>query len=212
MKKILAVLLTLVILGGCFSALADPPAGSWTVSTTASAMKLDKEAKQVLKKATKEYTGATFTAIALLGKQIVKGTNFCYLCYSTTTSDPAVNSLCKVYVYQDLNGNAKIKKVQTIKIKHKPTGGWNLSNTATAAKVESAAKTALKKATKKLDGADYKPLMVMARSARENTAWCILCRQTLSDESGTVGLSLVYVKKSGKTYKVTGIDNLKVAR
>ena len=212
MKKILAVLLTLVILAGSCGAFAEQLSGSWTVSTTASELKLDKQAKQALKKATEKYTGAELTALALLGKQVVSGMNYCYLCFSSTTSNPSVKSLCKVYVYQDLSGKAKIKKIQNIKMKHKPSGGWKLSKTSAAAKVESTAKTALKKAVKGLTGAEYKPLMVLGRGAKDKTAWCVLCRRTLSDAGGTVDLSLVYIKKSGKSYQITGIYDLPVAR
>ena len=214
MKKILAVLMALVMLAGSVSAFAEQlgVSGGWTVSTTAKELKLDKAAKQALKKATETYVGADLTALALLGKQVVAGMNYCYLCYSSTTSNPSVKSLCKVYVYQDLKGNAKIKKIQNIKMKHKPSGGWKLSKTAAAAKVESAAKQALKKAVNDMPGAQYKPLMVLGRAAKDNTAWSILFRRQLSDAGSTVNLSLVYVVKSGKSYKVAGIYDLPVER
>jgi len=214
MKKILALVLTLVLLTASVGVLAEemPLSGGWSVNTTTSALKLDKLAKQALKKATKDYVGMSLTPLALLGEQVVAGMNYCYLAYSSTATYPPVNNLCKVYVYQDLAGKAELTKIKTLKLKHAPSGGWVLSPTQKAAKVESQAKKALKKATGTLVGADYKPLLVLARGSKEGTAWCLLCSKQVVVPGSSASLCLVYVKKSGKSYKISGINDLTLAR
>ena len=211
MKRILVCFLVLILVSVSIFAAAEPQAGGWSVSTSAGSLKLDKEARQVLKKASETFTGSTFKPLALLGKQVVAGTNYCILCHSTTSTLKPVKSLCLVYVYQDLNNNAKITKVKTLKLKYKPSGGWKISNSAKKLAVESQAKKALKTAAKELDGAEYKPLLVLGRS-NSKKAYCLLCRCKMSDQAGTVSLSLVYLSKVNGKYKISGISDLKVAR
>ena len=211
MKRFLACILVVILMFGTVAADAASLSGGWSVNTTASALKLNKQARQALTKATEKYTGMELTLLAVLGKQVVAGTNYCFLCYGKTTAQNPDTKLCMVYVYQDLKKNAEITKIKTLKMKHKPSGGWQLSRTSGKLSVESKAKSALKKAIAGLTGAEYKPLAVLGRAKSDN-AFCLLCRSRLSDKGGTVGLALVYVSKSGKTYKVSGIDSLKIAK
>ncbi len=211
MKRILVCFLVLILVSVSVFAAAEPISGGWSVSVTASSLKLDKEARQALKKASETYTGAKLKPLALLGKQVVAGTNYCILCHSTTSTLKPVKSLCLVYVYQDLNNQAKITKIKTLKLKYKPSGGWTISNSVKKLAVESQAKKALKTAAAGLDGAEYKPLLVLGRDHKKN-AYCLLCRCKKTDQAGTVCLSLVYLSKKDGTFKIRGISDLKIAK
>ena len=211
MKRILACFLVLILVSVSVFATADQISGGWSVSVTAGSLKLDKEARQALKKASETYTGAKLVPLALLGKQIVAGTNYCILCHSTTSTLKPVKSLCLVYVYQDLNNKAEITKIKTLKLKYKPAGGWKISNSVKKLAVESQAKKALKTAAKELVGAEYKPLLVLGRD-NSKKAYCLLCRCKKSDQAGTVSLSLVYLRKVDGKFTIKGISDLKIAR
>ena len=225
MKRFLTLMLTLILLTASVGAFAesgtllltssdmdidtDVISGGWAQNKTVDALKLDNREKQAFTKAAKKLVGTNLTAIATLGEQVVAGTNFCFLCYSSTTTNPPANSLCKVYVNQNTKGKAKITKIKTMKLKHAPSGGWVLSKTWKEAKVEDAAKKALKQALEDRIGGKYKPVMVLGRSAKEGWSWCLLCRTTTLPDYAP-WLSVLYVKKSGKTYTIAGSNYLQI--
>ena len=132
-KKIVALILTISLLATSVCAVAD---GGWSVKTTVSAMSIDKQARHALTKAMKEYTGYVLKPLALLGTQVVAGTNYCFLCYGSTVTQSPTHSLCKAYVYEGLDGKARITGIEEIALKGAPSSGWKLSNSKTAVKVE----------------------------------------------------------------------------
>lgn len=52
--------------------------------------------------------GAQHEPIALLGTQVVAGTNYCLLCRSTPVVPDAVSHYTLMYIYADLEGGAEI--------------------------------------------------------------------------------------------------------
>ena len=84
--------------------------GAWAITEPSgkAVMLPSEEAQAAFDKATEAYVGVSFQPIALLGTQIVAGTNYKILCYGTpSTSDP-FTSLYVIDVYADLQGNAEI--------------------------------------------------------------------------------------------------------
>ena len=69
---------------------------------------LTNEAKAALEKATEKLVGAKYTPIALLGTQVVAGTNYSVLCEITATSPEAEPNYSVVIVYENLEGGAEI--------------------------------------------------------------------------------------------------------
>ena len=69
------------------------------------------EAKAALEKATESLVGAEYTPVALLGTQLVAGTNYAILCKVTAVVPEAEPEFMLVVVYQDLNGNAEITDI-----------------------------------------------------------------------------------------------------
>ena len=66
------------------------------------------EAKTALEKACETLTGAEYTPIALLGTQVVAGTNYRIICESRPSIPSPESSYVIVTVYADLEGNAEI--------------------------------------------------------------------------------------------------------
>lgn len=84
----------------------DPEAtGTWAIPETPV---LTDEAKAALEKAASALTGAEYAPIALLGTQLVSGTNYCLLCEITPVTANPEPYYAVVTVYADLNGNAEI--------------------------------------------------------------------------------------------------------
>lgn len=68
------------------------------------------EAKAALEKALNGLGGAQHDAKALLGTQVVSGTNYMLLCKITTVTAEPVSHYSIVTVYEDLEGNASISE------------------------------------------------------------------------------------------------------
>lgn len=84
----------------------DPDAvGTWEIPETPV---LTDEAKVALEKAASAQNGAQYTPIALLGTQLVAGTNYCLLCEVTPVAEKPEPYYAIITVYADLQGSAEI--------------------------------------------------------------------------------------------------------
>lgn len=84
----------------------DPEAtGSWKLTDPPV---VTEDAKSALEKAAAAMTGADYTPIALLGTQLVAGTNYCLLCELIPAAANPEPYYAVVTVYEDLQGNAEI--------------------------------------------------------------------------------------------------------
>ena len=87
--------------------------GAWKITEPSGkpVMLPSEEAQTAFEKATENYVGVGFKPIALLGTQLVSGTNYKVLCWGTLSSGDAATRLYVVDVYADLQGNAEITNV-----------------------------------------------------------------------------------------------------
>ena len=126
MKKLFALLLAammLLALAACGQTEAEEtkdvdesaPAlvGGWTITEDAA---LTDEAQAAFDKALDGLTGVGYTPLALLGTQLVSGTNYCILCEAKVVYPDAVPYYALVYVYADLQGNAEILDIVILDI------------------------------------------------------------------------------------------------
>lgn len=72
------------------------------------------EAKAALDKAVEELTGVDYTPVALLSQQVVAGSNYCILCETTPVVPDGETTYSVVYLYEDLEGNAELTRVEEI--------------------------------------------------------------------------------------------------
>ncbi len=85
--------------------------GGWTASVSEEQAKAGEAA---LEKATEEMEGATYEPVAVVGTQVVAGTNYEIICLVTPVYPDAEGSYARVTVYEDLEGNAEITNVEDI--------------------------------------------------------------------------------------------------
>ena len=90
---------------------SGPLMGGWQVSEDPA---ITEEAQDAFNKALDGLVGAEYEPIALLATQVVAGTNYCFLCRITPVVPNPVPGYAFVYIYEDLQGNAKILDVQEI--------------------------------------------------------------------------------------------------
>ena len=89
-------------------------AGGWNVPEDAVGSVIPEEAQAAFDKAAEQFTGSDIEPLALLGTQVVAGTNYAFICKSTLTTQEPISGIQIVTVYADLEGNAKIINISTV--------------------------------------------------------------------------------------------------
>ena len=74
------------------------------------------EAKSALEGAAQESADVSYEPVALLGTQIVAGTNYCLLCRKSSAESGAIPGYSLVYVYENLQGESEIIEVDELPI------------------------------------------------------------------------------------------------
>ena len=89
-------------------------AGGWEVAEDRSSVVIPQEAKDAFDKAAENLDGNELEPMALLGTQVVNGTNYAFLCFSTLQTEETINGIQVVTVYADTDGNAEISNICTV--------------------------------------------------------------------------------------------------
>ena len=115
MKKLITILLALILCAGAVAAAEAPAAGGWSLPA-AEPQPLPEDAQAAFDRAMEGLDGANYTPVALLGTQVVAGTNYCLLCQVTPVTPNPEPVWALVYIYADLQGNAEILNVYELYI------------------------------------------------------------------------------------------------
>ena len=190
-KKYLSLLLVLVLvlaLAACGNApaaeeSASTQAGGWTIPEDAA---VSDEARAAFEKAMEGLTGVSYQPVALVGTQLVSGTNYCILCEARVVYPDAVPYYALVYVYADLQGGAKILNIAILDIGDiAETGELKSAEEAPAALMGSWSVD--RESSVETEGA----LLHLASQVVNGTNHCVLCK------GGK--LAFVYEDLEGKT-------------
>lgn len=114
MKQILTVLLSCSLLLAFFAfpaAAEEPLVGGWN---TPDSPEITDELREIFDRATELLSGVDYTPLALVGTQVVAGTNYCFFCEARAVVPDAVPYYANVTVYRDLNGNVSILDVEEL--------------------------------------------------------------------------------------------------
>ena len=190
-KKYLSLLLVLVLvlaLAACGKAPAaeessSAQVGGWTIPEDAA---VSDEARAAFEKAMEGLTGVSYQPVALVGTQLVSGTNYCILCEARVVYPDAVPYYALVYVYADLQGGAKILNIAILDIGDiAETGELKAAEEAPAALMGSWSVD--RESSVETEGA----LLHLASQVVNGTNHCVLCK------GGK--LAFVYEDLEGKT-------------
>ena len=88
--------------------------GGWQVAEDRSSVVIPQDAKDVFDMAAENLDGNELEPMALLGTQLVAGTNYAFLCFSTLQTEETLTGIQVVTVYADLEGNAEITNICTV--------------------------------------------------------------------------------------------------
>ena len=87
---------------------SEPIDGGWGATSGDTAIDQYPEVKAAFEKAISELVGAAYEPVALLGAQVVAGTNYQILCKTTAIYPNATPYYTVVTIFEDLEGNASI--------------------------------------------------------------------------------------------------------
>lgn len=178
-------------------------AGGWTVVFDEYKQTMPEEATKAFEKAMENYDGIAFEPVALLGTQVVSGTNYMYLCKGSNL-DGSNQKWNVVVVYNNLEGEAQVSKVNDFDITKftnvkeeteakEIVGGWEIYADFEAVGMEPQAKEAFEKATEGLDGATYKPIKLLGTQVVAGTNYLVLCETTTVTQTPTSKLVVLSI-------------------
>ncbi|SFC59827.1 hypothetical protein [Ruminococcus albus] len=161
--------------------------GGWIIPEE-SDMDKNPEARAAIEKTYVKMMDVEYEPVALLGKQVVAGTNYCILCKVTSLYSHTRQTYAVFYVYEDLEGKAEITDTMDITLGNTETGsaetgaeniegGWSISDEIALDKHPEAS-AALEKARETLVGAEYEPVALLGTQAVAGTNYCLLCKVT----------------------------------
>ena len=199
MKKKLFLVFIAILL--CFTLVGcedkEVKESEWELNMKETEVIYSDEVKEVFEKATLNYE-EKLKPVALLGEQVVAGTNYMFLCRSG-------DAFKTVIIYKDLEGNAEVTKVNNFDAskyinKNKSInaataiGGWTTNIPEETGKLEKRVQDAFDQAMESVIGVSYYPVEILAHQEFEGDNYAILCYGRVSDQSGTTGVFIVTLK------------------
>ncbi len=207
-KKSLIILLVIVCLlvVGCKKK-EETKKGEWELVLSETNDFLDEDAKDAIAEYSKDLK-----PVALLGQQVVAGTNYMYL-----VSDS--NSYKVVIIYKDLEGEMEVTKVSDFDplkyvnenkqaTNETLSGGWTTIIPGKPMMLEDKVQEAFDEATTKVIGVTYNPIKVLAKQEKDGTNYGILCYGKMSDQNGTTGVYLLTLYITGNTKEIVSISSI----
>ncbi len=181
--------------------------GGWT---KADSPVITDDFKTVFEKAAATIDGVDYTPVAYLAIQFVAGTNHCVLCKATPVVPDAKTTYSIMYIYEDLEGNAKITEITESKADAPGAdkdivGGWTENDSL---EMTDDAKTAFEKACETLTGAEYTPLALLATQVVAGTNYRIICesRPVVPDPECGYVIVTVYADLEGNAEIIDTVE------
>ncbi len=213
MKKGLLVVLVLImclVMVGC-NKKEEVLTGGWETVLSSKVNDINEEDLYNFNNAVKAYGKENLEAVALLGKQVVAGTNYMFLAKSDSKYKIVI-------VYADLEGVSKVSSVTDFNyvdyvnknsdgISEQLSGGWYTESANTEYKLEDEKVESLfESATSTLAGMEFKPLLVVGKQLVAGTNYALVCYGQATVPNATTGIYLMtlYAKLDG-TSEITGI-------
>ena len=156
--------------------------GGWSANSGDYSMSANPDAMAAFEKATDGLLGYVYEPLALLGSQIVAGTNYRILCRGTAVVPDAVPTFEIVTIYANLDGGAEI--TDSAELPGLPEhgenleGGWTYNAGDTAMEANEEIRAALEKALEGLVGADYEAVAYLASQIVAGENYLLFCRIT----------------------------------
>lgn len=182
-KLFVGIMIGTMLLSTVISSFAAEPEavdglnGGWETNKDKLSLDLNVDAKAAFEKATADLTGYTYEVIALLGTQVVAGTNYAILVRGSVVAPDAAPVYEIVYIYEDLDGNAEVTGTQDI-TGEQLIGGVTPNLGAVALEKHTEVNKVFEKALKGLDGVSYEPVAYLGSQVVAGTNYLALFKGT----------------------------------
>ena len=231
-KKLFALGITATLMLGCITACnanakvnvkvngsevlnTEISTGSWKIEELNN---VGPEHKKYFEEAISQLDGYNGEPVALLGTQLVSGTNYAFLCKSTIKANNAMNSLMITYIYVDLSGKATFLKDESVVLpgtesdNGNVTGGWSY---AESTEVTDKVKEVMEKTGATKDGKYFLPIAYVGSQVVAGTNHAILCKAAassadLSTDKATLELVYVYEDLQGNC-EIINTESIKLS-
>jgi len=168
-------------------------AGGWNAVSGDTSLSANKNAKAAFEKATGALAGMEYEPLAVIGTQVVAGTNYCILCRGKATVPDAEPCIVLVYIYEDLQGNAEITGSKTIIGDEILDGGWSANSGDTDIAKNADVKKAFEKSTETLTGAVLEPVAYLGSQVVAGSNYRLLCKSTATVPGAETEYALVTI-------------------
>lgn len=166
-----------------------PITGGWAINNDFDGTD-DANAMSAFEKATEDLDGYRYDVAAVLGSQIVAGTNYLYLCRAEMVVPDAKPEYVILKVYEDLEGNAEITgSLRLLEGKE----GWEYNDANPYMDENEEVKVAFDKALEGLTGVEYKTI---AYIGYKDNSYAVLTKITIASVEPMTSLSVVYITKT----------------
>lgn len=219
MKKglLIIVILMCLIMTGCTNKKENTLTGGWETVLSNRVNDLSEEDIYNFNNAIKDYSKEKLEVVALLGKQVVAGTNYMFLAKTDTKYKIVI-------VYTDLEGISKVSKVSDFdysKYVNKDlnsknemlSGGWYTESSNIEYKLEDEKiEKMYESATSELTGVEYKPLLVIGKQIVSGTNYAILCygKPIVPNATTDIYLMTIYNDLNNNS-EILGISHINLA-
>ena len=195
---------------------ASAPAtmGGWQVYGEP-ASNLTPEQADIFQQATGDLLGVSYHPVAVIGQQVVAGTNYAYLCQATAVTPDAQAEWVVAVVYVDLEGNASLTGVNAIDLADLHTveagateavGAWAVAEPAMAATLPDDAQAAFDAAAEQQD-LELVAQALLGTQVVSGTNYQVLCLGHAADEPYQVYDLTLYQDLEGNV-QITSMDAL----
>ena len=183
--------------------IADNSLGGWEVNSGSLSIESNAAAKAAFEKAVEGMEGYEYEPIALLGTQVVAGTNYSILAKGTAVIPDAVPSFEIITIYEDLDGNAEILGEKTLigGEKEEDVGAFTVNDGEYNLSRNTDVKAVFDKAFEMQDGSDYEAIAYLGSQVVQGTNYLALMRITpvVPDAESEIALVTIYEDLEGNT-------------
>ena len=151
-------------------------AGGWQVPESVA---ITPELRELFDRATEGLLGAEHIPVACVGRQVVAGTNYRFLCRTSPAVPDPVETWTIATVCQDPQGNAELLGFEESNVATRLSelmGGWRQ---AESPDLTEEVRAAFDRAMEAMVGVDYVPIALLSTQVVSGTNYCIFCEATV---------------------------------
>lgn len=188
---------------------ADIMAGSWEVNPGSLRPEDNGAAMQAFDKAMEGHRGYD-EVLAVMGSQMVQGTNYAYLCRAGASENDGDVKYVIVYVGEDPDGSAELVNVHPLfsSVDDKPNGGWVYNRGDSSPESDPRVKDSVDEALQTQNGPGFEQVANIGAFPDKEGRIAVLCRRkgAAENDRGSYALVIADTDRGGSAHIAEIID------